>query len=109
MLRLNTLVLKLSASEPNKLSVTLKSLNRYVEKLEGTSRELEESREHFRHAAFHDALTGLPNRSLFTEHLKLALGRAHQNDDYRFCVLFSIWIVSKTSTIAWAIPVAISC
>src|SRR6185503_1891817 len=66
----------------------VEELNRYVEKLEGTSRELEESREHFRHAAFHDALTGLPNRSLFTEHLKLALGRAHQNDDYRFCVLF---------------------
>lgn len=66
----------------------VEELNRYVEKLEGTSRELEESREHFRHAAFHDALIGLPNRSLFTEHLKLALGRAHQNDDYRFCVLF---------------------
>jgi diguanylate cyclase (GGDEF)-like protein len=66
----------------------VEELNRYVEKLEGTSKELEESREHFRHAAFHDALTGLPNRSLFTEHLRLALGRAHQNDDYRFCVLF---------------------
>ena len=63
-------------------------LNRYVEKLEGTSKELQESREHFRHAAFHDALTGLPNRTLFTEHLRLALGRAHQNDEYRFCVLF---------------------
>jgi uncharacterized membrane protein len=48
--------------------------NRYVEKLEGAGRELQESREHFRHAAFHDALTGLPNRSLFTEHLRLALG-----------------------------------
>jgi len=66
----------------------IEELNRYVEKLEGTSRELEESREHFRHAAFHDALTGLPNRSLFTEHLRLALGRSHQNDDYRFCILF---------------------
>lgn len=63
-------------------------LNRYVQKLEGTSKELQESREHFRHAAFHDALTGLPNRTLFTEHLRLALGRAHQNDEYRFCVLF---------------------
>ena len=66
----------------------VEELNRYVEKLEGAGRELQESREHFRHAAFHDALTGLPNRTLFTEHLRLALGRAHQHDDYRFSVLF---------------------
>ena len=63
-------------------------LNRYVEKLESTSRELNESREHFRHAAFHDALTGLPNRSLFSEHLRIALERARQNEEYLFCVLF---------------------
>jgi len=63
-------------------------LNRYVEKLEATSKELEESREHFRHAAFHDALTGLPNRSLFSEHLRIALERARQNEEYLFCVLF---------------------
>ena len=63
-------------------------LNRYVEKLEGTSKELQQSREHFRHAAFHDALSGLPNRTLFTEHLRLALGRTHQNEEYQFCVLF---------------------
>ncbi|HKY28662.1 MAG TPA: bifunctional diguanylate cyclase/phosphodiesterase [Pyrinomonadaceae bacterium] len=66
----------------------VEQLNRYVEKLERTSKELQESREHFRHTAFHDSLTGLPNRSLFIEHLRLALGKAHQNEDYRFCVLF---------------------
>ena len=66
----------------------VEELNRYVEKLEGAGKELQESREHFRHAAFHDALTGLANRTLFTEHLRLALGRVHQNEDYRFCVLF---------------------
>ena len=66
----------------------VEELNRYVEKLENTGRELEESREHFRHAAFHDALTGLPNRSLFTDHLRVALRRAHQNEKYLFGVLF---------------------
>ncbi len=66
----------------------VEELNRYVQKLERTSRELQESREHFRHAAFHDALTGLPNRTLFTDHLRVALGRARQNDQYLFCVLF---------------------
>jgi diguanylate cyclase (GGDEF)-like protein len=63
-------------------------LNRYVEKLEGASKELHESREHFRHAAFHDALTELPNRLLFIEHLRLALGHVHQNEAHRFSVLF---------------------
>jgi diguanylate cyclase (GGDEF)-like protein len=66
----------------------VEELNRYVERLENASRELEESREHFRHTAFHDALTGLPNRSLFTDHLRIALRRAHQNEKYLFCVLF---------------------
>jgi diguanylate cyclase (GGDEF)-like protein len=66
----------------------VEELNRYVEKLENAGRELEESREHFRHAAFHDALTRLPNRSLFTDHLRVALRRAEQNEKYMFGVLF---------------------
>ncbi len=66
----------------------VEELNGYVQKLEATSNELQESREHFRHAAFHDSLTGLPNRSLFTDHLRLALRRTRQTDRYTFCVLF---------------------
>ncbi|HYK20957.1 MAG TPA: bifunctional diguanylate cyclase/phosphodiesterase [Pyrinomonadaceae bacterium] len=66
----------------------VEELNRYVDKLENAGRELEESREHFRHAAFHDALTGLPNRALFTDHLRVALRRTQQNEKYQFCVLF---------------------
>jgi diguanylate cyclase (GGDEF)-like protein len=66
----------------------VEELNRYVKKLESAGRELEESREHFRHPALHDALTGLPNRSLFTDHLRVAVRRAHQNEQYLFAVLF---------------------
>jgi diguanylate cyclase (GGDEF)-like protein/PAS domain S-box-containing protein len=41
------------------------------------------------HDAFHDALTGLPNRALFKEHLKLAVERARsRNSTYLFAVLF---------------------
>ncbi len=40
------------------------------------------------HDAFHDALTGLPNRALFTDHLKLALARTQRKPDYLFSVLF---------------------
>jgi len=40
------------------------------------------------HDAFHDALTGLPNRALFKEHLELAVERAKKKDPYLFAVVF---------------------
>ncbi|MFO7597618.1 MAG: ammonium transporter [Desulfocurvibacter africanus] len=43
--------------------------------------------EQLTHQAFHDALTGLPNRLLFHERLARALERAKRRPDYRFAVL----------------------
>ncbi len=40
------------------------------------------------HMAFHDALTGLPNRSLFMDRLSGAVRRAKRHGDYHFAVLF---------------------
>jgi diguanylate cyclase (GGDEF)-like protein/PAS domain S-box-containing protein len=40
------------------------------------------------HDAFHDALTGLPNRALFVDHLKLGVQRARRREDMLFAVLF---------------------
>jgi diguanylate cyclase (GGDEF)-like protein/PAS domain S-box-containing protein len=41
------------------------------------------------HDAFHDALTGLPNRALFMDHLNLAVERARRpGKNYLFAVLF---------------------
>jgi PleD family two-component response regulator len=40
------------------------------------------------HQALHDALTGLPNRTLFMEHLRKSLHRSTRNKDYLFAVLF---------------------
>jgi diguanylate cyclase (GGDEF)-like protein/PAS domain S-box-containing protein len=40
------------------------------------------------HDAFHDALTGLPNRTLFMDRLRYAVERAKRRDDYLFAVLF---------------------
>jgi diguanylate cyclase (GGDEF)-like protein len=40
------------------------------------------------HDALHDSLTGLPNRSLFIEHLNQAMGRSRRAADYIFSVLF---------------------
>jgi diguanylate cyclase (GGDEF)-like protein len=41
-----------------------------------------------RYQAFHDALTGLPNRALFMDRLKLATERARRRTDQVFAVLF---------------------
>jgi diguanylate cyclase (GGDEF)-like protein/PAS domain S-box-containing protein len=40
------------------------------------------------HDAFHDGLTGLPNRVLFMDHLKQSLGRARGRKHLPFAVLF---------------------
>jgi diguanylate cyclase (GGDEF)-like protein/PAS domain S-box-containing protein len=40
------------------------------------------------HNAFHDALTGLPNRNLFTDHLQMAVERAKRHEEFVFAVLF---------------------
>jgi diguanylate cyclase (GGDEF)-like protein/PAS domain S-box-containing protein len=50
--------------------------------------ERKQAEEQLHRAAFYDALTGLPNRALFTEHLGLALSRAKQHPDHLFAVLF---------------------
>ncbi|GAB1541017.1 hypothetical protein NUACC21_36860 [Scytonema sp. NUACC21] len=51
-----------------------------------TERKRVESQLH--HDAFHDTLTGLPNRALFMERLKCAVEQAKQQEDYLFAVLF---------------------
>ncbi|MCA1565949.1 MAG: EAL domain-containing protein [Acidobacteria bacterium] len=57
-------------------------------KLENEVAERRQVEEQLLHNAFHDGLTGLANRALFMDHLKLALGRAERNESYQFAVLF---------------------
>ncbi|MGE3466481.1 MAG: PAS domain S-box protein, partial [Pyrinomonadaceae bacterium] len=47
-----------------------------------------DAEELIRHAAFHDGLTGLPNRVLFTDRLSMAIERAKRTEDYKFAVIF---------------------
>jgi len=63
-------------------------LNNYIAEQERISRVLEETKEHFRHAAFHDSLTGLPNRAMFTELMKAELESSKRSTDHYFAVLF---------------------
>src|SRR2546421_6473934 len=54
----------------------VEELNRHIADQERIGRQLQESKDHFRHAAFHDALTNLPNRALLAESLKFVIERA---------------------------------
>ena len=66
----------------------VQELNNYIAEQERISRVLEETKEHFRHAAFHDSLTGLPNRAMFTELLKAEIESSQRPDGHMFAVLF---------------------
>ena len=63
-------------------------LQHYVAELERSGEALQESHENFRHAAYHDALTGLPNRNYFIETLKGLLQESRENSESNFAVLF---------------------
>ncbi|HLL75055.1 MAG TPA: PAS domain S-box protein [Pyrinomonadaceae bacterium] len=59
--------------------------------VQGIARDITERRqadERLRHIAFHDTLTGLPNRALFTEHLRRAVESARRDPARLFAVLF---------------------
>ena len=63
-------------------------LNNYIAEQERISRVLEETKDHFRHAAFHDSLTGLPNRAMFAELLKAEMESSKGTRNHAFAVLF---------------------
>jgi diguanylate cyclase (GGDEF)-like protein/PAS domain S-box-containing protein len=50
--------------------------------------ERKKAEEQIHYAAFHDALTGLPNRTLFSDRLCLAVERAKRVKNYEFAVVF---------------------
>jgi diguanylate cyclase (GGDEF)-like protein len=66
----------------------IRDLQHYVEDIERSSVALQESHEAFRHAAYHDALTGLPNRNYFIDTLKGLLQESRESDECNFAVLF---------------------
>lgn len=47
-----------------------------------------QAEDQIRHAAFHDSLTGLPNRTLLSDRMSMSVERAKRSSDYRFAVLF---------------------
>jgi diguanylate cyclase (GGDEF)-like protein len=77
-----------SAAQAAQAERHVEELNHYIAEQDSTRQELQKSREHFRKAALHDPLTGLPNRTLLVSHLEAAIERARTCDDYLFAVLF---------------------
>jgi len=60
-------------------------------KIQTTSRDVTERilvQERFKYEALHDALTGLPNRNLLMERIKLGINRIHNFEGYHFAILF---------------------
>ena len=57
-------------------------------KLTAEIHERQQIEAQLRHNAFHDVLTGLPNRALFMEQLEGALRHKQQHPHYQFAVLF---------------------
>ena len=65
-----------------------KALQARVSDLDNMREELERVNDRLYHDAFHDALTGLPNRLLFTERLEQALKRQVRHPQSHAAVLF---------------------
>ena len=66
----------------------VEELQHYVGELERSARALRDSRERFRHAAYHDALTGLANRNQFIELIQPAIDKQGEADAPKFAILF---------------------
>ena len=65
--------------------------NRFVYRMTGSLTDVTEQKQAEKlllHNAFHDALTGLPNRALFMDRLEHCLGEARKGEGYGFGVLF---------------------
>jgi diguanylate cyclase (GGDEF)-like protein/PAS domain S-box-containing protein len=65
--------------------------NRFVYRMTGSLTDVTEQKKaekQLLHNAFHDALTGLPNRALFMDRLENSLAEVKKGDGYSFGVLF---------------------
>src|SRR6185369_3668666 len=65
--------------------------NRFVYRMTGSLTDVTDQKQSEKlllHNAFHDALTGLPNRALFMDRLKHALAEVKKGEGYSFGVLF---------------------
>lgn len=90
------LALRLAKAEIYQLNIELEQkvrqrtakLEEVINQLNQEIDEHQKTQEKLRQQALHDALTGLPNRTLFMSYLEKSLQRTRRNKDYLFAVLF---------------------
>jgi len=78
--------------------VVLKDDSEKAYRMAGSQTDITEHKvaeEQLMHDAFHDILTGLPNRALFMDRLNHASRRAVRHNSYMYAVLFVIWTVLR--------------
>jgi diguanylate cyclase (GGDEF)-like protein len=66
----------------------IEELEHYIAEQSRISQALRESKERFRHSAFHDPLTDLPNRSYFSQEVKFMLEKTKIMYGFNFAILF---------------------
>ncbi|MBI3174890.1 MAG: EAL domain-containing protein [Chloroflexi bacterium] len=76
------------AERASSLTLTNYELRREMEERRRIEMMLREREEKLAHFALHDALTGLPNRSLLVDRLKQAIQRLSRRPEERYAVLF---------------------
>lgn len=79
---------QLNSELENRVSDRTVELEKANEKLKQEIVERQRAEKRLLHMAWHDSLTGLPNRSLLIEELQTCLNRVKRNSNYLFAVLF---------------------
>jgi len=88
LVRLNADLEAIIEERTAELKVANEQLRQEISVSETAVKHRQHIEKRLRHNAFHDALTGLPNRALLMENLGRALERTKQHPDYLFAVLF---------------------
>jgi diguanylate cyclase (GGDEF)-like protein len=81
-------IFQLNSELEQKVQTRTKQLEQLVVQLNQEISEHQATQQKLTQQALHDALTGLPNRILFMEHLQKAIQRNKRDKNYLFTVLF---------------------